>query len=196
MRRVRDRRLPHPFREWIDRALPLPDGVVVLPRAVSVATDALQFAYPGLAMVGMGVFFTFLVMQTGGWRDGWALIFLVISWLILFGLPLLLARRLWQTIHARQDQRVGVLRQGVIVGREGVLIRLQPNCCYPIALDDFVKAEEWRGGGEDGTDHLRIVTTDGSIELIPDHLSVGAERVNHAVAGVRRSARSRKRVSE
>jgi hypothetical protein len=187
VRRVRDRRLPYPFRAWINRDKPLPQGVTVLPRTIDVSIDGWRLVYPGLGFVGMGVAFIVVIARTGDWRDVRALAFLALSSLILFGAPIWMACRLWRTIGAQRDQRAGTLRQGVLVGPEGILVRLTPNRCYPMPLEQFVTAEEWSGGGEDPSDWLRITTRDGPIDIPADHMSVGSTAVNRAVSAARRA---------
>jgi len=186
MRRTRDRNLPDPFRAWINPSAPLPNGVILLPRRIDVPLDALSLVYPGLVFLGMGVVIGSLIIKSGAWREPAAIAFLLLTSILCFGAPFWFARRLWQTIRARQEQTAGALRQGVLIGREGVLVRLSPNRCYPISMDQFVEAKEWSGGGEEGTDHLEIVTSNGSINLIPHHVIAGSAEINQAV----RSARS------
>ena len=75
-----------------------------------------------------------------------------------------------------------MLRQGVLVGPDGVLVRLKPNRCYPIPMERFVRAEKWTGGGQDGIDYVRIETLEGPIDLPDEQLTFGAAEVNQAVA--------------
>jgi len=118
----------------------------------------------------------------------------VLFFIVLFGVPLWMAYWLWHTIGARRDQKVGTLRQGVLVGPEGVLVRLAPNRCYPVPMERFVTAKEWSGGGDEGTDWLTIETKDGPVDFASQYLTVGAAEVNQAVAAVRpRSAAGRKK---
>ena len=187
MRRVRDRRLPDPFRAWIDRAAPLPAGLTLLPRTINVSGDVWALVCVALPCMGMGVPVTFMVARSELEFGGWAVFVLIL--LVMISAVTWLALRLWRTIGARRDLTAGTLRQGVFVGPEGVLVRLMPNRCYPIPLDRFVKAEEWSGGGSDGgEDYVKIETRDGRIDFVADHLTVDAAGVNQAVAAVRRSA--------
>jgi hypothetical protein len=192
MRSVRDRRLPEPFRAWINRAEPLPPGVTVLPRTINVSLAVMVLIFPGMAFVGMGVAFIALFVPTGGLQGVGGLVFLALWSTISFGVPLWLVHRLWRTIGARRDQAAGTLRQGVLVGPEGVLVRLTPNRCYVIPMDRFVTAKEWSGGGDSGTDWLRIETRDGPIDFTADHFTIGAAGVNQAVAAVRRRPAARR----
>lgn len=185
MRRVRDRKLAEPFRTWIDRDLPLPDGVVVLPRTIELSLDVVRLVYPGLGFLAMGVAFIALFGTSVGWPGAGGVAFLALSSLILFGVPLWLAHRLWRTFQARRDQQAGRLRLGILVGPQGMLVRVIPSWCYPIPLDRFVRATIWSGGGEDGCDWLRIETRDGPIDLSTEQLTVGPTQINQAVAMVR-----------
>src|SRR4051812_2655010 len=158
MRRVRDRRLPDPFRAWIDRAEPLPPGVTVLPRTISVSADAAALALIGIGCVGLGVPCATLIATGAGWLSGGGLGILVLAPAVPFCVLIWVARRLWRTIGASRDQKAGALWQGVLVGPAGVLVRLAPDRCYPIPMDRFMRAQKWSGGGEDGVDFLRIET--------------------------------------
>lgn len=192
MRKVRDQRLQEPFRAWIDRAQPLPDHVTVLPREVDVSLAVMRLVYPGLGFGGMGVAFIVVAVKTGGEPPpAGVLAFLALSLLILFGVPVSQVLQLLHTLQARRDQQAGNLRQGVLVGPEGVLVRLKHNACYPVPMDRIITASEWSGGGEDGTDWLRIETKDGPVDFDQELLTVGAKEVNHAISAVK--GRNRKR---
>lgn len=169
MRKIRDHRLPDPFRAWIDLAQPLPEHVTVLPREVDVSLAVMRLAYPGLGFLGMGVAFIVVAVKTSSDPPPvGVLAFLALSSLILFGVPVWLVLQWRHTLQARRDQRADNLRQGVLVGQEGVLVRLKPNSCYPVPMDRVITASEWSGGGEDGTDWLRIETKDGPVDLAPN----------------------------
>jgi len=184
MRCVADRKLSEPFRAWIDRGKPLPMGVTLLPRRIDVPGAAwalLCVALPCLSLAAIigALSHAFLVNM-----GSTALFVLFCS--ILLGVPIWTAHRLWRTIDASRDQKVGALRQGLFVGPEGILLRLVPNRCYPIPMERFVKAEAWSGGGSDGgEEYTRIATLDGPIDFVEDHLTVFAAEVNQAVAAAR-----------
>ena len=188
MRRVRDRNLPDPFRTWIDRAIPLPPGVTVLPRTIDFWAELIGLLcveFVCLVMAGIFIgaatdWLRRLPTNTAG------LAVLAVGLLLLFGWPIWMVLRLWRTVEASRDEKAGRLRQGVVVGPEGVLVRLVPNRCYAIPMDRFVTARSWGGGGESGVDYLRIETRDGPVDFADLHLSVGAAEVNEAVAGARR----------
>lgn len=72
----------------------------------------------------------------------WVPILVVGGVCFLLGLiPWYLLRRLSNTIGAWLQLKRGTLRQGILVGPEGVLVRMEPNRCYAIALDRFVNAK-------------------------------------------------------
>jgi hypothetical protein len=190
MRRLRDRHLPDPFRAWINRARPLPPGVTLLPRTIDVWGDVLALVCVGMPCLAMAGLIGSLSRSFLSDPDGVALF--VLFFIVLLGVPLWMAYWLWRTLGARRDQQAGTLRQGVLVGPEGVLVRLAPNRCYPVPLERFVTAKEWSGGGDEGTDWLTIETTDGPVDFAARYLTVGAAAVNQAVAAVRpRPAASR-----
>jgi hypothetical protein len=137
----------------------------------------------------MGVAFIALIVSTGGWPGIEVSAFLTLSSAITFGIPLWMALRLCGSIRARRDQQAGTLRQGVLVGPEGLLVRLTPNCCRVVLMDRFVTAKEWSGGGEEGTGWLTIETKDGPLDLLAGSLAVGSAAVNQAVAATRRHGR-------
>jgi hypothetical protein len=138
-----DRKLAEPYRSWIDRRVPLPDGVRLLPRTIDVGSDALIFLMLGGMMGGMGVVIASLMppWQLQVARSGWGPpLLLGAICLGLWSVPLLLLRRLIHTLGAAADQRRGALRQGVLVGAEGLLVRMEPGRCHPIAAEQFVAA--------------------------------------------------------
>jgi hypothetical protein len=100
----------------------------------------------------------------------------------LVGLLIWRVYRVGRAVGARRDQAASALRQGILVGPEGVLVRLAPNRCYPIPADRFMRAEEWSGGGAEGSDYLRIVTRDGPVDIWDHDITADAAEVNRAVA--------------
>jgi hypothetical protein len=193
MRRVCDRRLPEPYRTWIDKAMPLPPGVVVLPRTINVAQGVMVLIFPGLALVGMGAAFIAFAVTAGGWQNAGGLGFLALSSAICFGVPLWIALRLAQTVGARRDQRANVLRQGILIGPEGLLVRLRPDRSYLVPLGRFIRAKVWTGHGEEAMDWLGIETQDGRVDVVVGELAVSAEAINRAVEAVHRRGRSKRK---
>lgn len=183
MHRVSDRHLPEPFRSWIDRGSPLPPGVTVLPRVVSVTGAASVVLLAVLGCLGVGVPMATVVPRAATGAGDWAIVGLIaaatvgfLSWTIY---------RLWRTICARFDQKHGVLRQGILVGPQGVLVRLTPDRCYPIPMDRFIRAEAWSGPGTEGSDYLRLVTADGPVDIWEHDITADAADVNRLVGDVR-----------
>jgi len=187
MRRVRDCHLPDPFQTWIDRGKPLPTCVSVLPRTIDVSLDVWRLVYIGSSFLVMGGIVSVLLKPDLHEPDISGITFFVVCCVILLGVPLWMDCRLWRTIGASRDQKAGTLRLGVLVGPEGVLVRIWPNRCYPIPMEQFVAAKEWSGGGDTGTDWLTIETRDGPVDFAAEYLSVGAVEVNKAVAAARSS---------
>src|SRR6185295_1012991 len=143
MRPVSDRRLPEPYRTWIDRSAPLPAGVRLLPRTVDVGTDVVTFLGVGGMVGGMGVLMCVLLRpwRLDPARDGWAPVLIMGAILLaLWSVPVLLLRRLVRTLGARADLRHGALRQGVLLGPEGMLVRMEPGGGHPIPADRLVGA--------------------------------------------------------
>jgi hypothetical protein len=189
VRSLSDRKLPEPYRSWIDRAAPLPAGVRLLPRTVDTGTDAFTFLLVGGMFGGMGVLiFTLLrPWRLDPVRDGWTPILIIGGLcLALWSVPLLLARRLVRAVGARADVRRGTLRQGVFLGAEGVLVRMEPDGGHPIAADRFIGArrfppEESRDGRKPT---LVIETLDGNVEFFAERLSARARDIQQAAREV------------
>lgn len=182
MRRVRDQYLPEPYRTWTDPSVPLPPGVTVLPRTVGVRGSVLVVSLALMGCVGVGLPIAIVVPAATGAGE-WAMAGLIAAAPI--GFLVWTVQRLWRTISAHRDQKAGVLRLGILVGPEGLLVRLTPNWCYPVSMDRFVRAEEWSGPGTEGSDYLRIVTLDGPVDIWDHEITASAADVNGAVAAAR-----------
>jgi len=142
MRRTPERNLPEPFASWIDRAAPLPSGVTLLPRTVFPLGDALMPLLLGASSITMIVMF--IALPPWKWDpevEGWTP-YLVMGTvcLALWAIPLFLLRRASVTFFALLDQRRGQLRQGIFLGPEGLLARLEPGKCYVVTWDQFAQA--------------------------------------------------------
>jgi len=74
------------------------------------------------------------------------------------------------------------LRQGVFLGAEGMLVRMEPNGGHAIAADRFIGAR--RFPPEQSRDRrkptLVIETLDGNVEFFADRLAVGAKDIQGA----------------
>ena len=184
MRVLSDRKLPEPFRSWIDRSLPLPAAVRVLPRTVDLGSDLVAFLALGLMFGVMGALFVLLPPwrfdpATEGWRP-----YLVLAAICsaLWSVPLLLFRRVALTLWAQADLKRGTLRQGVLVGPEGMLVRMEPNRCHPIPLDRFVLAKLFppEKSRDSRKRTLIIETLDGVVEFFAERLAAHPERINAA----------------
>lgn len=182
MRSVRDKNLPEPFRLWIDRTYTLPANVRVLPRIISPITELTLFMI-GLASCGvMGTVLFSFVPYAKISTEGWSVIAVIAA--ALFGYLYWVGRRLWVSIVAYRDRKAGVLRLGILIGPEGLLVRINPNRCYPVVMAKFVKADTWSGGGDSGSDYLRIVTKDGDIDIWDHDIAADANEVNEVAYNV------------
>jgi hypothetical protein len=174
MRSMRDRQLPEPYRSWIDRAQPMPEKVRLVPRAVRVTHDLLFFVFSIAMFLGMGRLVHGLFWQDLAAADArWEPILAVsLLFFLLALIPILSLRRLYLTIGAQRDLKRGTLRQGILVGPEGMLVRMEPNDCYPIALDRFVSARIVHRGGGQRSSHSRFVidTLDGPVDYFDGRL--------------------------
>jgi hypothetical protein len=185
MRALSDRKLTEPYRSWIDRAAPLPAGVRLFPRTVDVGHDALIFLMLSAMFGGMGALIAALLPPSrfDPARDGWGPPLLVGAiCLALWSVPLLLLRRLIHTLGAAADHRRGTLRQGILIGGEGLLVRMEPGRCHPIAPDEFVAArlfppQESRGGRKRT---LILETREGTVEFFADRLAAQPQDIHRA----------------
>jgi len=142
MRALADRRLPEPYRRWIDRAIALPPEVVMLPRTIDVGGDAVLLVALTLPMGVVGAFFLMMASRVQPATDGWPpFLFTGLVGVGLWIAPVLLLRRLVRTVGASADRQRGVLRQGIFIGAEGALVRMEPDSCHPIPADRFVSAK-------------------------------------------------------
>ncbi len=192
MRAMRDSRLPEPYRSWIDKVQPLSSRVHLLPRAVSVWYDLTIFVLLGGMFIGMDVLLITLFWRPIIIYEGMGPILILAGFFFLLALvPYFLLRRLVITIGAHRDLERGMLRQGIIVGVEGVLIRLEPNRCYVIPIDRFVNAKiVVRGGiGEDEPPqkaYFFIETLDGPLDFFEERINASPDQLNKCVKGLRK----------
>ena len=192
LRPVPDRRLPAPFRAWIDESQPLPAQVRILPRSVSVIYDLILFATLGFTPIAMDILIVIMfwpALSGGAWAP---ILILGGVCFVLALIPWYLLRRLRQTIGAWRQLKRGTLRQGILVGPEGVLVRMEPNRCHAIALDRFVnarvedglkRANSWSHYQE--TRDFVVETLDGPVAFFLDWSSAPPEQLNQWVAELR-----------
>jgi hypothetical protein len=189
LRRCRDRRLPEPYRSWIDKAQPLPALVRLLPRAVNIVFDLGIFIILGTMFLGMAALVTMMFgpMVLRDFADGnWGgVAILAVIDLMLAILPFVLLRRLCITVAAWCDLRRGRLRQGILVGPAGVLVRMEPNRCYPIALDRFVSAKLKDSGVSTRSILFVVETLDGVVDFFGERINAHPEELNRCVAELR-----------
>lgn len=184
LRPVPDSHLSEPYRSWIDEAQPLPARVRVLPRSVAVLHDLAQFLLLGVMLIGMDALVLALFLPALVAAGGWAAIVVVGAFCLLLALiPLYLLRRLIITLGAWRRLKRGTLRQGILVGPEGVLVRMEPNRSYAIPLDRFTnaKVETSPSSGRLPSDFV-IETLDGRVAFFRDWSSAPPEQLNQWVA--------------
>jgi hypothetical protein len=202
MRTLSDRSLAEPYRRWIDGGVDLPPDVVLVPRTIDVGRDLLMLLAITLPMGVVSMFFLMMASRVRPATDGWApFLFTAAVGVALWIAPVLLLRRLVRTIGASADRKRGALRQGIFVGTEGVLVRMEPNGCHPIAAERFVSAKHVH---RVSTAHSRptmvaVETLDGTIQIFADRLDGHPGRITQAAAdlwpkGKKPKARPRPRV--
>lgn len=186
LRPVPDRHLPEPYRLWIDEALPLPAQVRLIPRSVAVIYDLGLFVTIGFTFMAMDfliVLMFFPALAAGG---GWVPILVVGAVCLLLGLiPWYLLRRLSITLGAWRQLKRGTLRQGILVGPMGVLVRMEPNRCHAIDLDRFVNARIEASASTNLPSDFVIETLDGCVAFFLDWSSAPPEQLNQWVAELR-----------
>jgi protein-S-isoprenylcysteine O-methyltransferase Ste14 len=184
MRALADRRLPEPYRGWIDRATALPPDVVMVPRTIDVGHDALLLAGLTLPLGVVGAFLLMMTSKIDPATDGWAQLLIVgLIGVALWITPVLLLRRLILTVGASADRKRGALRQGIFIGAEGALVRMEPNRCHPIPAERFVSAKVI--GPPSLTKGSRapmvvVETLDGTITLFANRLDGHPGRIGEA----------------
>jgi hypothetical protein len=186
LRSVPDRRLPEPYRSWIDEAQPLPAQVRLRPRSVAVIHDLGVFVILGFMIIGMDVLVVALFLPALAAANAWVPILVVGAVCLLLALiPLSLLRRLCITLGAWRRLKRGTLRQGILVGPEGVLVRMEPNRCHAIPLDRFVNAKIEASASTDVSSDFVIETLDGPVAFFVDRSSGHPEQINQWVAELR-----------
>jgi hypothetical protein len=183
MTSTRDRLLPTPFVTWIDRDRPLPHDVRFIPRTIQFGTDLGTFLIVGGMFVGMGALIALLPPWHLERRAWFALLILAIVCGGLWLVPVLLLRRLIRTAAARRDQQSGCLRQGVFLGPEGLLVRLEPNQAYAISWARFVEARLFPPDESRDSRKRRLVidTLDGTCEFFAERLTAGPDDIHRHV---------------
>lgn len=193
LRPVADRRLPEPYRSWIDGTRPLPAQVRLIPRTVAVLYD-LSLCLPiGLMFTAMDIVIVMMFWQPLVAGRAWGAMMIVGTVCFLLALiPWYLLRRVLNTIGAWRQLKRGTLRQGILVGPEGVLVRMERNRCYAVALDRFVNARvevglvrsnNWSRHQE--MPDFMIETLDGPVAFYLDWSSAPPEQLNELVAELR-----------
>lgn len=185
LRGVPDRHLPEPYRSWIDETQPLPVNVRLLPRSVALMHDLGMFVIFGVGMIGMALLVLILFAPALA-AAGWIPILVVgVVGLLLALIPLYLLRRLIHTMVAHNQLKRGTLRQGILLDPERMLVRMEPNHCYAIALDRFVQAKIEDAPSRQNPSDFVIETQDGRVAFFQHWLSAPPEQLNQWVAELR-----------
>lgn len=198
MRSRPDRALPEPYRAWIDPNHPVPGDVHMLPREVKVGHDlfiALAVGAPFAALgTLMGTLLTRSFRTTGGALDLWGLLLVTAATAGLWLVPLLLVRRFIGTVRASKEAKQGRLRQGLLLGRQGMLLRLTRSQCYVVPAEEFVAAS-LRISRRGPTRHqglFRIEVRGDSVEFFADRLRGHPDDVNRHAKRFWRGKRARR----
>lgn len=191
LKKQRDSQLEEPYRSWINREYSLPVDVIVLPRKINVQGEAMLLIAVILGCLAMTALFLPQALGSIG-KDVSAdsLLVVVLIGIAIVILPFWVMRRFFLTLGAHRDQQCGKLRQGIIVGPVGILVRLSPNKCVVIPLESFSKAMTWSGGGDSSEEFIRIETKGGSIDFSERSLAVDVDAVNQSVFEVREARTS------
>lgn len=186
MKTSRDSALSPPFREWIEPAMPLPKHVILVPRTISIALDALLlvlfggFFGPFAALMIRAIYLERMKGEDSGDRAwiGMAIIAALCASVVLFFL-----HRLVVTCRAALERSRGSLRQGVFVGPEGILIRLVPNRSLAISADRFVSARRYPPveSRDPRAARIDIETKDGPFTFMESRCEGGASAIESAV---------------
>jgi hypothetical protein len=200
MRSIRDNQLPEPYRSWIDGARPLPDHVRLFPRMIRLFHDSFYLFFHVFAVVCAGILIGLMVGKDLV-HARWELIIVVAAAILPFVvLAFFSLRRLWVTIGAHREARRGALRQGIFVSRDGILLRMKPNECYPLALDRFVSAKivHFLNRGISSRSRFVIETLDEPLEFsfIEGRLTDAPVALNRHVGKLQKRVKALKRTEK
>lgn len=167
MRACADGDLGLPYLTWIDPNVPLSDKVELIPRVITPGHNFLGFVSALVSFGSMGAFLAYFAWR---WHEaGAGLTMPLLMTLIAVGIwavPWVLGRRWLRSLSAASQQRRGQLRQGILLGAEGLLVRLEPNSCYAVAWDRYLGAKRFHRGA--GSALLQVETLDGPVNF-PSH---------------------------
>lgn len=186
MKTSRDSALTPPFRDWIEPSVPLPQHVMLVPRSISIALDALLlvlfggFFGPFAALMIRAIQLDRAKGEENGDR---AWIWMAIIAALCASVVLFFLHRLVVTCRAALERSRGTLRQGVFVGREGILIRLVPNRSLAIPADRFVSARRYPPveSRDPRAARIDIETKDGPFTFMESRCEGGASAIESAV---------------
>lgn len=159
-----DRDLSLPYLMWIDPSIPLSADVRLIPRSIHPFHDLLGFISSLVSLGAMGGFMLFLAVRWHLARAGYIFpILMTLIALCLWLVPWFLGRRWLVSRAAAGEQRRGKLRQGILLGAEGLLVRMAPNQCYAIAWDNYVGIKTFYYSA--GSQIFQVETLDGPINF-------------------------------
>lgn len=181
LRPMRDKQLPAPYDAWIDRTQPLPSSVQLLPRSVAIVYDLGMFLILGMLFLTVPALMIMMFWNSLIRGDWGTIIPVAVISSLLASVPLLLLRRSIITVGAYLDLKRGRLRQGILLGHEGLLVRMEPNACYLIPRDRFVKAKTESSGDASGTSSFIIETLDGQVGFFTERLNATPEQLNRCI---------------
>jgi hypothetical protein len=178
-----DDALPEPFLSWIDPLRPLPEGVQLLPRAITPGLLLLAFTRSLVSFGGMSLFVLYLLYRLNGVGAGlFEQMFLAVVFLVLWIVPVLLFRRWWRSRRAAWDAAAGRLREGLFLGPAGMLLRLERNQARVIPWDRFLKVHRYYRCREEV---LQLETLDGPIGFPDDRLDGSVAAIEQGVRAAR-----------
>lgn len=164
MRPCRDADLGLPFQAWIDSATPLDAQVRLIPRSIHPGYDLLAFTSSLVSFGAMSAFLVFFSWKMVTVEASYSMPIIVMLIAVgLLAVPWVLGRRWMRSQAAAGEQRRGQLRQGILVGVDGLLIRMEPNCCYAIMWDRYLGAKSFSRSA--GSAMFQVETLDGPVNF-------------------------------
>lgn len=167
MRVYVDGDLRFPYSTWIDPNVPLSDKVRLIPRAIAPGHDLLAFVSAVVSFGAAGAVLGYFAWRWHGAGAGVAMpVILALVSVVLWAVPFVLGRRWWRTRSAASEEKRNRLRQGILLGIEGMLVRMEPDSCYVVTWDRYLGAKHFHHSS--GGTLFQVETLDGPIDF-PSH---------------------------